>query len=103
MVRRQPRSPLTDPLFPYTALFRSDDPAMSFAAFAAAANEVSPSGCAAYTYTLKGFLPYLRGPWYQFSEQQIDDPTINGGTNPAFPFLTGHGGAMQIEIGRAHV
>ncbi|UNI19507.1 Alpha,alpha-trehalase [Purpureocillium takamizusanense] len=73
-----------------------DGPAMTFSAFAAAANEVSPSGCAAYTYTLKGFLPYLRGPWYQFSEQQIDDPTINGGTNPAFPFLTGHGGAMQV-------
>src|SRR3546814_8379914 len=24
MIRRQPRSPLTDPLFPYTTLFRSD-------------------------------------------------------------------------------
>lgn len=69
---------------------------MTFSAFAADANAVSPSGCAAYTYTLKTFLPYLREPWYQFSEQQIDDPSLNGGTNPAFPFLTGHGGALQI-------
>ncbi|KYK57412.1 putative acid trehalase protein [Drechmeria coniospora] len=73
-----------------------DGPAMTFSAFAIDANAVSPSGCAAYTYTLKALLPYLRGPWYQFSEQQVDDPSKNGGTNPAFPFLTGHGGALQI-------
>ena len=69
---------------------------MTFGVFAANANAVSPSGCAAYTYALRGFLPYLRAPWYQFSEQQIDDPDVNGGTNPAFPFLTGHGGAFQV-------
>ncbi|KAH8669175.1 glycosyl hydrolase family 65 central catalytic domain-containing protein [Xylariales sp. PMI_506] len=73
-----------------------DGPAMTFGVFAADANAVSPSGCAAYTYTLKAFLPYLRGPWFQFSEQQVDDYDLNGGTNPAFPFLTGHGGASQV-------
>lgn len=71
---------------------------MTWGAFAVVANTVSPSGCAAYTYTLHSFLPYLRQPWYQFSEQQIDDPEVNGGTHPAFPFLTGHGGSLQIGL-----
>jgi hypothetical protein len=69
---------------------------MTYSIFAADANALSPSGCAAYTYTLNGFLPYLREPWYQFSEQANDDVTTNGNTNPAFPFLTGHGGANQV-------
>lgn len=96
-----------------------DGPAMTYSVFAVDANALSPSGCAAYTYTLNAFLPYLRAPWYQFSEQQDDDVTTNGqfpcyssshlgiilftntslnsgGTNPAFPFLTGHGGANQV-------
>lgn len=41
-------------------------------------------------------LPYLRPPFFQFSELLIDDASINGGTEPAFPFLTGHGGFLQI-------
>ncbi|TAQ88312.1 hypothetical protein B7494_g3361 [Chlorociboria aeruginascens] len=71
-------------------------PAMTYSVFAVNANALSPSGCSAYTYTLNGFLPYLRGPWYQFSEQAVDDVLLNGNTNPAFPFLTGHGGANQV-------
>jgi len=69
---------------------------MTYSVFAVDANTLSPSGCSAYTYTLNGFLPYLRAPWYQFSEQAVDDVNKNGGTNPAFPFLTGHGGANQV-------
>jgi len=69
---------------------------MTYSAFAVDANALSPSGCSAYTYTLNGFLPYLREPWYQFSEQAVDDVSLNGNTNPAFPFLTGHGGANQV-------
>jgi hypothetical protein len=69
---------------------------MTYSVFAVDANTLSPSGCAAYTYTLNGFLPYLREPWYQFSEQAVDDVSKNGNTNPAFPFLTGHGGANQV-------
>ncbi|RDL37525.1 putative ATH1 Acid trehalase, vacuolar [Venustampulla echinocandica] len=73
-----------------------DGPAMTYSIFAINANALSPSGCSAYSYTLNGFLPYLRAPWFQFSEQEVDDVSINGGTNPAFPFLTGHGGANQV-------
>ncbi|KUJ11837.1 glycoside hydrolase family 65 protein [Mollisia scopiformis] len=71
-------------------------PAMTYSVFAVDANALSPSGCSAYTYTLNGFLPYLRAPFFQFSEQAIDDVTLNGNTNPAYPFLTGHGGANQV-------
>lgn len=69
---------------------------MTYSVFAVDANALSPSGCSAYTYTLNGFLPYLRAPWFQFSEQAVDDVALNGNTNPAFPFLTGHGGANQV-------
>lgn len=69
---------------------------MTYSIYAIVANEVSPSGCSAYTYTLNGMLPYLRAPWYQFSEQEVDDVSTNGGTNPAFTFLTGHGGFYQV-------
>ena len=69
---------------------------MTYSIFAINANELSPSGCSAYTYTQNGFEPYLRAPWYQFSEQVNDDPDTNGNTKPAFPFLTGHGGANQV-------
>lgn len=69
---------------------------MTYSILSIIANEASPSGCSAYTYALDAFEPYTRAPWYQFSEQQIDVFAENGGTNPAFPFLTGHGGFNQI-------
>ncbi|KAK7203219.1 glycosyl hydrolase family 65 central catalytic domain-containing protein [Myxozyma melibiosi] len=73
-----------------------DGPAMTWAIFAINAAELSPSGCASYTYLLSSSQPYLRAPYYQFSEQQADDIRENGGTHPAFPFLTGHGGFLQV-------
>ena len=73
-----------------------DGPAMTYSIFAIGANALSPSGCSAHTYTLNALLPYLRAPFFLFTEQVIDDPTLNGNTNPASPFLTGHGGANQI-------
>ncbi|PWY85023.1 hypothetical protein BO70DRAFT_361401 [Aspergillus heteromorphus CBS 117.55] len=76
----------------------SDGPAMTYAIFAIIASDVSPSGCSAYTYHQYSYAPYARGPWYQLSEQLIDDASINGGTHPAFPFLTGHGGANQVVL-----
>ncbi|PYH44613.1 alpha,alpha-trehalase treA [Aspergillus saccharolyticus JOP 1030-1] len=76
----------------------ADGPAMTYAIFSIAASDVSPSGCSAYTYQQYSYAPYTRGPWYQLSEQMIDDASINGGTHPAFPFLTGHGGANQVVL-----
>ncbi|KAI9681218.1 MAG: hypothetical protein M1817_002500 [Caeruleum heppii] len=73
-----------------------DGPAMTYSILSIDANDISLSGCSAYTYALNAFQPYSRAPWYQFSEQLVDNFTANGGTNPAFPFLTGHGGFNQI-------
>lgn len=75
-----------------------DGPAMTWAIFSVVANEVSPSGCAGYTYGQYSYEPYVRAPFYQLSEQLIDDASINGGTHPAYPFLTGHGGANQVVL-----
>ncbi|KAJ5377981.1 Acid trehalase [Penicillium cataractarum] len=75
-----------------------DGPAMTWAIFSAVANEMSPSGCSAYTYAQYAFKPYARAPFYQMSEQLIDNATTNGGTHPAFPFLTGHGGSNQVVL-----
>lgn len=86
-------------------------PAMTHVIYAISANSLLESGCAFWTFLLKSILPFVRAPWYQFSEQQNDDPDANvgssplndteprffgGGTNPAFPFLTGHGGLLQV-------
>lgn len=71
---------------------------MTYSVFSIVANEASPSGCSSYTYDLYGSSPYLRGPWFQFSEQLLDDYEINGGTHPAYPFLTGVGGANRVAV-----
>ncbi|PNS15420.1 hypothetical protein CAC42_679 [Sphaceloma murrayae] len=80
----------------YANLQSPDGPAMTYSLYSVSANALSPSGCGAYTYALAGFSPYTRAPWYQFSEQQVDSFDDNGGTNPAFPFMTGHGGWHQV-------
>lgn len=82
----------------YAAKQSLDGPAMTYSSFAVVANEVSPSGCSAYTYDIYSSSPYARAPWYQYSEQLLDDPEENGGTHPAFPFLTGMGGTNRVAI-----
>ncbi|UJO19712.1 Cell wall acid trehalase [Fulvia fulva] len=82
----------------YAAAQSPDGPAMTYGVFSIVANRESPSGCAGYTYDLYGSAPYTRGPWFQFSEQIIDDWSLNGGTHPAFPFLTGVGGANRVAV-----
>ncbi|KAF9019821.1 glycoside hydrolase family 65 protein [Rhodocollybia butyracea] len=70
-------------------------PGMTYSIFSIDASQLSTTGCAAYTYLLAGSQPYNRAPFYQFSEQTSDNFATNGGTNPAFTFLTGHGGFLQ--------
>lgn len=94
---------ITSAYYLYTSLLPYDD-----------SDAVLPdleSGCAFWTFLLKSFLPYVRAPWYQLSEQQNDDLNANvgskslrdteprffsGGTNPAFPSMTGHSGLLQV-------
>lgn len=73
-------------------------PGMTYGVFSIVANALSPSGCSSYTYDLYGSEPYLRGPWFQYSEQLLDNFQANGGTHPAYPFLTGIGGANRVAI-----
>ncbi|KAL4876227.1 glycosyl hydrolase family 65 central catalytic domain-containing protein [Aspergillus karnatakaensis] len=76
----------------------ADGPAMTWAIFSIVAGAVSPSGCSAYTYHQYSYAPYARAPFFQLSEQMLDNASINGGTHPAYPFLTGHGGANQVVL-----
>ncbi|OAL49476.1 hypothetical protein IQ07DRAFT_600495 [Pyrenochaeta sp. DS3sAY3a] len=82
----------------YAAKQSLDGPAMTYSSFAVVANEVSPSGCSSYTYDIYSSSPYVRAPWYQYSEQLLDNVEENGGTHPAFPFLTGMGGTNRVAI-----
>ncbi|KAF2645036.1 hypothetical protein P280DRAFT_186014 [Massarina eburnea CBS 473.64] len=75
-----------------------DGPGMTYATFSIVANEISPSGCSSFTYDIYSAHPYIRLPWFQYSEQMIDNFFTNGGTHPAFPFLTGMGGSNRIGI-----
>lgn len=72
-------------------------PAMTFG-FSIMANEFSQSGCSAYTFDISSTRPFLRGPWFQYSEQKDDTYTENGHTHPAFPFLTASGGAYRVAV-----
>ncbi|KAI5309243.1 hypothetical protein KEM55_003700, partial [Ascosphaera atra] len=82
----------------YAKKLSTDGPGMTYAIFSIVANEVSPSGCSAYPYARYSYEPYIRAPWYQFSEQMVDEADVNGNTHPAYPFLTGHGGAHQVAL-----
>ncbi len=73
-----------------------DGPGMTYAIYSIDSSTLLNTGCSSYTYTLNSGLPYLRTPFMQFSEQLIDNYNDNGGTHPAFPFLTGNGGYLQI-------
>ncbi|RLV90768.1 Cell wall acid trehalase ATC1 [Spathaspora sp. JA1] len=73
-------------------------PAMTFPIFSIVAADLAPSGCASQSYLQKAIQPFLRGPFAQFSEQNHDDFLTNGGTHPAFPFLTAHGGFTQAIL-----
>jgi len=82
----------------YAAKQSINGPGMTYGVFSIVANEISPSGCSSYTYDLTGSQPYVRAPWFQYSEQLLDDYTANGGTHPAYPFLTGMGGANRVAV-----
>ncbi|KAI5474838.1 glycoside hydrolase family 65 protein [Pseudohyphozyma bogoriensis] len=79
----------------YAGATSPNGPGMTYSIFSIDASAISPMGCASYTYMLGASQPYSRAPFYQFSEQTTDTYDTNGGTNPAFTFLTGHGGFLQ--------
>lgn len=82
----------------YSAKQVSFGPAMTFPIFSIVASALEETGCSAQSYLLKSVQPFLRGPFAQFSEQNNDDYKTNGGTHPAFPFMTAHGGLLQAIL-----
>lgn len=77
---------------------------MTWSIFAISEAQLQESGCAAYTYLVRSGEPYFRPPFYQFSETAVDNyensddfnPAFPFGLYPAFPFLTGAGGYLQV-------
>ncbi|KAI9644695.1 alpha,alpha-trehalase ath1 [Ciborinia camelliae] len=82
----------------YTQKQSLHGPAMTFAINTIATLRYALSGCSASTYYKMAVFANLRAPWFLMSEQANDDINANGGYPPAFSFLTGHGGTMQIPI-----
>ncbi|OAV96933.1 hypothetical protein PTTG_12539 [Puccinia triticina 1-1 BBBD Race 1] len=73
-------------------------PGMTYGVYSVVENRFQISGCSSYTYHLFSSQPYIRAPWFQFSEQLVDDYSQNGGIHPAFPFLTGMGGDYRVTV-----
>lgn len=73
-------------------------PAMTFPIFSIVSAKLAQSGCTGESYLYKSVIPFLRAPFAQFLEQNNDNYIANGGTNPAFPFLTAHGGFLQAIL-----
>lgn len=88
----------TDNVRFYAAKQDKRGPAMTFSMFSIVASKLFTTGCSAHSYLVKSLKPYVRAPYLQYSEQNNDDPLINGGFPPAFPFLTGHGGFLQTVL-----
>lgn len=73
----------------YAGATSASGPGMTYSVFSIGEASLAVTGCASYTYLLAASQPYSRAPFYQFSEQTTDEYATNGGTNPAWTFLTG--------------
>ncbi|KAG0048008.1 alpha,alpha-trehalase ath1 [Gryganskiella cystojenkinii] len=80
----------------YTGATSPNGPGMTYSIFGIISAQLSTRGCESFTYLLQSSEPYVRGSFSQFSEQTTDVYADNGGTNPAYTFLTGHGGYLQL-------
>ena len=76
---------------------------MTWSIYAISEAQLQGKGCAAYTYLQRASEPYTRLPFFQFSEVLSDtalagvsNPAFIFGLKPAFPFLTGAGGFLQV-------
>ncbi|KAF9131635.1 alpha,alpha-trehalase ath1 [Mortierella sp. 14UC] len=89
------RNPKGDLAF-YAGANSPNGPGMTYSIFSIDSAQLSYQGCEAFTYLLQSSEPYVREPFHQFSEQTSDVYSENGHTNPAYTFLTGNGGYLQI-------
>ena len=89
--------PLADLDF-YASATAANGPGMTYSIFSIDSAQLQQSGCESFSYFRQAAEPYSRAPYYQFSEQSNDLYAFNNGTNPAYTFLTGHGGYLQTFI-----
>lgn len=85
----------SDDLDYHSAKTSSNGPGMTYSIYGIASAELNKAGCESFTRLLQAGLPYER-EFAQFSEQVVDNYQDNGGTNPAYTFLTAHGGLLQM-------
>ncbi|MFE0106203.1 glycosyl hydrolase family 65 protein [Streptomyces sp. NPDC059009] len=78
-------APVTDP----------DGPAMTDSVHAVVAARLGAPGCQTDTYLDRAWRPFVKAPFQQFSEARGDKAGDNAGA-PAFTFLTGAGGFLQV-------
>lgn len=85
----------------YSGATSPNGPGMTYSIYGIASTQLdgteaesTPPNCVGYTRLLQSGNPYER-EFSQFSEQVDDYYLSNGGTNPAYTFLTGHGGYLQ--------
>src|SRR3546814_16309094 len=103
MLRRQPRSTLTDPLFPYTTLFRSEAVPVSDAALGEFPYFSLPAGYEPMNRPVQmdyARFPFWTGEGFEWVEGRSYETSIaaaDGKTWSEFELR------KNLEIGRAHV
>lgn len=78
----------------YAAVTDPDGPAMTDSVHAVLAAQVAEPGCQTWTYLQRSVEPFVREPFYSFSEARGSYAGDNAGA-PAFVFTTGAGGFLQ--------
>ena len=84
---RQPRRVDRSTLDYYVPRYDPEGPAMTDSVNAIVASQLGVAGCASWTYAQRSLLPFVRGPYEQFTEAR--------GGQGVFTFTTGEGGFLQ--------
>ncbi len=87
---RQPDEVDRSTLEYYVPRYDVDGPAMTDSVNAVVASQLGVPGCSSWTYTQRSLLPFVRGPYEQFTEAR--------GGQGVFTFHTGEGGFLQAFL-----
>ncbi len=84
---RQPGRVARSTLEYYVPRYDPEGPAMTDSVNSIVASQLGLPGCSSWTYTQRSLLPFVRGPYEQFTEAR--------GGQGVFTFTTGEGGLLQ--------
>src|SRR3546814_4087086 len=98
MLRRPPRSPRPEPLFPYTTLFQTSTNAVSVRAFEQAFAHADDSRAMPVPYLVKEGLDYPGMPTRYGTRALADARPVTG---PGFPYVERLDGAGLIAVGKS--